>query len=194
MATINKDRDMIISKNIDISNCNFEQDVVTAIDWLMKWIEGYDFQTWDTKLELHVQTNWRCYDIWLYRDWDTMHVWIDWNFVYEIFLNSLGLRSCVRQLFSNWRWVPGIYMEYKWDWCDPVLHWNTLRANYREVEDYLYEDFIDWLRDTKKYDRYKNSKKSLQDKMFNDWLFDHYYRIVEIFLQLRDLNVRKDVD
>ena len=45
MSTINRDRDMIISKNIDISNCSFEQDVIEATDWLMKWIESDDFQS-----------------------------------------------------------------------------------------------------------------------------------------------------
>lgn len=194
MVTINKDRDMIISKNIDISNCNWHDDIEDATDWTYKWIESDEFQSWNTKLELRVTTVWRTYDIWLYRDWDAIHVWIDWNFAYEISLSSWGLKSWIRHLFQNWRWVPGIEMIYRWDWNDPLLMWNWIKANYREVEDYLYEDFIDWLRDTKKYDRYKNSKKSSQDKMFNDWLFDHYYRIVEIFLQLRDLNVRKDVD
>ena len=45
MNTINRDRDMIISKNIYISNCSFEQDVIEATDWLMKWIESDDFQS-----------------------------------------------------------------------------------------------------------------------------------------------------
>lgn len=176
---------MIISKNIDISNCSFEQDVIEATDWLMKWIESDDFQSWNTKLELRVSTNWREYDVGLYRDWDSMHVWLDWNFAYEILLSSWWFKNCVRQLFSNWRWVPWIYMEYRWDWCDPVLHWNTLKANYREVEDYLYDDFIDWLKDSNKYDEYNQQRHSWQDKKFNDWLFNHYYRIVEIFLQLK---------
>jgi len=188
MSTINKDRDMIISKNIDISVCNAQADIDEATAFVMKWIETDEFQSWDTKLELHVDALWRNYDIGLYRDWDYMHVWFDWNFAYELSLSSWGLKTCISQLFRNWRWVPGIYIQYRWDWNDPLLHWSWLVANYREVEDYLYEDFIDWLKESNKYNQYCKLKKSLQDKKFNDWLFDNYYKIVDIFLQLRDLN------
>lgn len=186
--TINKDRDMIISKNIDLSNCNFNQDVVDATSRVMKWIESDDFQSGNTKLELRVDTLWRRYDVGLYRDWDYMHVWFDWNFAYEVSLSSWWLKNCVEQLFRNWRWVPGIQMIYHWDRCDPELVWNTLRANYREVEDYLYEDFIDWLRENNKYNQYSKLKHSLQEKKFNDRLYQNYCRIVDIFLQLRDMN------
>jgi hypothetical protein len=192
--TTNKDRDMIISKNIDISVCNLQADIDEATAFVMKWIETDEFQSWYTKLELHVDALWRNYDIGLYRDWDYMHVWFDWNFAYELSLSSWGLKTCISQLFRNWRWVPGIYMQYRWDWSDPLLHWSWLVANYREVEDYLYEDFIDWLRENNKYNQYCKLKKSLQDKKFNDWLFENYYKIVDIFLQLRDINVRKNAD
>ena len=185
---LNKDRDMVISKHIDISVCSSAEDIMEATKWTMKWIETDEFQSWNTKLELHVDTLWRTYDISLYRDWWCMHVWFDWDFAYEVELNAGWFQECVKQLFHNWRWVPWIKMEYRWDWNDPLLHWNTLTANYREVEDYLYEDFIDWLKESNKYTQYSKLKKSLQDKKFNDWLFNHYYRIVEIFLQLRDLN------
>lgn len=194
MSTINKDRDMIISKNINISASNLLADIDEATGFVMKWIETNEFQSWWTKLELRVDTVWRNYDIGLYRDWDYIHVWFDWNFAYELSLSSWGLKNCISQLFHNWRWVPWIYMQYRWDWSDPLLHWNTLAQNYWEVEDYLYEDFIDWLKETNQYDKYVKLKKSLQDKKFDDWLFEHYYKIVEIFLQLRDLNVRKDTD
>lgn len=194
MSTINKDRDMIISKNIDISVCNSQADIDEATGFVMKWIETDEFQSWDTKLELRVNTIRRNYDIGLYRDWNCIHVWFDWNFAYELSLSSWGLKTCISQLFRNWRWVPGIYMQYRWDWSDPLLHWSWLVANYREVEDYLYEDFIDWLKESNKYTQYSKLKKSLQDKRFNDWLFEHYYRIVDIFLQLRDIDVRKNAD
>ena len=194
MSTINKDRDMIISKNIDISVCNLQADIDEATAFVMKWIETNEFQSWHTKLELHVDALRRNYDIGLYRDWDYMHVWFDWNFAYELSFSSWGLKTCISQLFRNWRWVPGIYMQYRWDWSDQLLHWNWLVANYREVEDYLYEDFIDWLRENNKYNQYCKLKKSLQDKKFNDWLFENYYKIVDIFLQLRDINVRKNAD
>lgn len=194
MSTINKDRDMIISKNIDISVCNSQADIDEATAFVMKWIETDEFQSWDTKLELRVDALWRNYDIGLYRDWDYIHVWFDWNFAYELSINSWGLKTCISQLFRNWRWVPGIYMQYTWDWSDPLLHWSWLVANYREVEDYLYEDFIDWLRENNKYNQYCKLKKSLQDKRFNDWLFENYYKIVDIFLQLRDINVRENAD
>ena len=183
---------MIISKNIDISVCNSEADIDEATAFVMKWIETDEFQSWDTVLELRVDTAWRNYDISLYRDWDYIHVWIDWNFAYELSLSSCGLKTCISQLFQNWRWVPWIYMEWHWSQSDPYLQWNTLRANYREVEDYLREDFIDWLKESNQYDNYNTLKKSVQDKKFNDWLFKNYYKIVEIFLQLRDLNVWKN--
>lgn len=179
---------MIISKRIDISNSNWHDDIEDATDWTYNWTETEDFQSWDTKLELKVSTNWRDYDIWLYREWDAIHVWLDWNFAYEILLNSWWLKTWIRHLFQNWRWVPGIEMLYHWDRADPELYWNWIRANYREVEDYLYEDFIDWLKESNKYNQYTKLKKSLQDKKFNDWLFNNYYKIVDIFLQLRDLN------
>ena len=79
-------------------------------------------------------------------------------------------------------------MIYHWDWCDPELTWSWIKANYREVEDYLYEEFIDWLKEDNKYDKYSKLKHSLQEKKFNDWLYDWYYKIVDIFLQLRDMN------
>lgn len=186
--TTNKDRDMIISKNINISVCNSQADIDEATAFVMKWIETDEFQSWDTKLELRVDTVWRNYDIGLYRDWNCIHVWFDWNFAYEVDLSTGWFKTCISQLFHNWRWVPGIYMQYRWDWNDPLLHWNTLVSNYREVEDYLYEDFIDWLKESNKYNQYSKLKKSLQDKKFNDWLFENYYRIVDIFLQLRDIN------
>ena len=177
---------MIVLKNIDISNCNWAQDILDATSWTMKWIESNEFQSWDTKLEIRVHTSRRDYDIWLYRSWDAVHVWLDWNFAYEIQLSSWWFSNCIRQLFKNWRWVPGVEMEYRWDWFDPILHWNTLHANYREVEDYLYDDFIDWLKESNKYDDYVQQRRSRQDKKFNDWLFEHYPRIVDIFLQLKD--------
>ena len=188
MATINKDRDMIISKNIHLSNCAYEFDVTEATAFVMKWIETDEFQSWNTKLELHVYASYRDYDIGLYRDGDAMHIWFDWNFAFEIELNSWAVRHTVECLFRNWRWVPGIEMIYHWDRSDPELYWSWLKANYREVEDYLYEEFVDWLRDTNKYNQYNKLKKSLQDKKFNDWLFNNYYKIVDIFLQLRDIN------
>lgn len=176
---------MIVSKNINISVCDCENDINEATKWIMKWIETDEFQSWDTKLELRVDTVWRNYDIALYRDcWD-IYVWIDWNFVYSIELNAWWLRTFIFQLFKNWRWVPGIQMEYRWDRNDPLLHWCWITANYREVEDYLYDDFIDWLKDSNKYDEYNQQRHSWQDKKFNDWLFNHYDRIVEIFLQLK---------
>lgn len=188
ITTPDKKRDMVISKEIDISRCNFEKDTYEATDFVMKRVETDEFQSWRTKIELHVNTSWRDYDVMLYRDWDFMHVWFDWDFAYEVCLNSGWFKRCVQQLFQNWRWVPWIFMEWNWSQSDPYLQWNTLRANYREVEDYLYEDFIDWLKESNKYNQYCKLKKSLQDKKFNDWLFDNYYKIVDIFLQLRDLN------
>lgn len=178
---------MIISKNIDISNCNCHEDILDATKFIMKWIETDEFQSWDMKLEVRVSTNWRDYDIGLYRDCDAIHVWIDWNFAYEINLNSGWLSNYVRQLFKNWRWVPGIEMIYHWDRCDPELQWCWIKANYREVEDYLYDDFIDWLKSSNKYDDYIQQRHSWQDNKFNDWLFDHYSRIVDIFLQLKNI-------
>ena len=111
----------------------------------MKRVETDEFQSGDTCIYLNVDTLWRTYDISLYRDWNSMHVWFDWDFAYEVDLNSGWFKRCVTQLFQNWRWVPGIFMEWHWSQSDPYLQWNRLRANYREVEDYLYEDFIDWL-------------------------------------------------
>ena len=178
---------MIISKNIDISNCNCQEDILDATKFIMKWIETDEFQSWNTKLEIRVSTSWRNYDIGLYRNYDAIHVWIDWNFAYEINLNSGWLSNYVRQLFKNWRWVPGIEMIYHWDRCDPELQRCWIKANYREVEDYLYDDFIDWLKSSNKYDDYIQQRHSWQDNKFNDWLFDHYSRIVDIFLQLKNI-------
>ena len=188
MTTLDRERDMVISKNIHLSNCNFEWDVADATKRVLNHIETDDFQSGQTKIELYVYSLIRDYTISLYRDWDAMHVWIDWDFAYEVSLNGWRFGHTVRDLFRNWRWVPGIEMIYRWDRVDPQLFWNWIKANYREVEDYLYEDFIDWLKESNKYTQYSKLKKSLQDKKFNDWLFNHYYRIVEIFLQLRDLN------
>ena len=184
----NKERDMVITKHINISVCDAENDINESTNRVLKWIESNEFQSWDMKLELCVDTLWRTYDVTLYRDWWSMHVWFDGDFAYEVDLSAGWFKNCIRQLFQNWRWVPWIYMEWHWSQSDPYLQWNTLRANYREVEDYLYEDFIDWLKESNKYNQYCKLKKSLQDKKFNDWLFDNYYKIVDIFLQLRDLN------
>lgn len=181
----NRERDMVITKRINISVCDAENDINESTNRVLKWIETDEFQSWNTKLELHVDTAWRNYDIGLYRDWNCIHVWIDWNFAYEIDLSSWWLKTFISQLFRNWRWVPWIQMEYRWDWNDPLLHWCWITVNYREVEDYLYDDFIDWLKDCNKYNDYVQQRRSWQDKKFNDWLFNHYCRIVEIFLQLR---------
>jgi hypothetical protein len=43
--SINKDRDMIISKNIHLSNCAYEFDVTEATTFVMKWIETDEFQS-----------------------------------------------------------------------------------------------------------------------------------------------------
>ncbi len=188
----NKERDMVITKRINISVCDAENDINESTNRVLKWIESNEFQSWDMKLELCVDTLWRTYDVTLYRDWRSMHVWFDGDFAYEVDLSAGWFKNCIRQLFQNWRWVPWIYMEWHWSQSDPYLQWNTLRANYREVEDYLREDFIDWLKDSNQYDNYNTLKKSVQDKKFNDWLFKNYYKIVEIFLQLRDLNVWKN--
>ena len=188
----NKERDMVITKHINISVCDAENDINESTNRVLKWIESNEFQSWDMKLELCVDTLWRTYDVTLYRDWRSMHVWFDGDFAYEVDLSAGWFKNCIRQLFQNWRWVPGIYMEWHWSQSDPYLQWNTLRANYREVEDYLREDFIDWLKESNQYDNYNTLKKSVQDKKFNDWLFKNYYKIVEIFLQLRDLNVWKN--
>lgn len=185
MSTTNKDRDVIISKNVHISNTCFESDLDEATKWTLDHIESTDFQSENTKIELNVYTLRRNYMIWLYRNWDSMQVWIDWNFAYEVELNWWWLGRTVKALFRNWRWVPGIEMIYRWDWCDPQLFRNWIKANYREVEDYLYEEFIDWLKDSNKYDEFIKLKSSKQDQQFNDWLLDHYYRIVEIFLMIR---------
>lgn len=182
------DRDMIISKKIDLSNCNFNQDVEEATSRVMKWIDTDEFQSGNTKLELRVDTLRRIYDIGLYRNCDAIHVWFDGNFAYELSLSSWGLKTYINQLFRNWRWVPGIQMIYHWDRCDPELARSWIKANYREVEDYLYEDYIDWLKQDNKYDKYSKLKHSLQEKKFNDRLYQNYCRIVEIFLQLRDMN------
>ena len=68
MSTINKDRDMIISKNINISVCNSQADIDEATEFVMKWIETDEFQSGDTCIYLNVDTLWRTYDISLYRD------------------------------------------------------------------------------------------------------------------------------
>lgn len=186
MNKLNKDRDTIISKKIDLSNCNYDNDLASAAKRTMEQIDSEAFQSWSTCLDLNVSVYWRDYIVDLYREWDVMHVWINWNFAYEVLLDGWRFYSAVRALFKNWRWVPGIEMIYHWDWNDPELVWNWVKANYREIEDNLYEDFIDWLKESNKYNHYCEATKSTQDNMFDDWLFDNYYKIVEIFLQLRD--------
>ena len=68
MSIINKDRDLTISKKINISRCDFENDIKEATDFVMKRVETDEFQSGDTCIYLNVDTLWRTYDISLYRD------------------------------------------------------------------------------------------------------------------------------
>ena len=172
----------------DISTSDFERDISDATNWLIEHIDRNDFQSWDEKIEAEVTIGNRQYDVLLYRDWSAVAVWFNWNYCYEIAISSWAFCHCIEDLFRNWRWVPGIRMLYHWDWSDPELKWNWITVNYRDVEDYLYEDFIDWLKDKKQYDKYCKMKRKQQDDKFNAWLFNNYYKIVDIFIQLRDLN------
>lgn len=173
--------------NFDITGDNYIDSIFEATVWLKEKIEHQDFMSGDEKIELNIIASFKEYEVLLYRSWNSIHVWFNWNFVYEIDMNAWNLSYLIEDLFHNWRWVPGIRMIYHWDWCDPELKWCWITANYRQVEDYLYEDFIDWLKDNKQYDKYCKLKHKQQEEKFNAWLFEHYYRIVEIFLQLRDI-------
>ena len=86
------------------------------------------------------------------------------------------------------RWVYGVKMIWHWDHADPELEYDWTIANYWTVENTLYEDFIDWLKEDKQYNRYCTMSDMRKEEEFNDWLFDNRYKIVDIFIQLRDLN------
>lgn len=182
---LNKDRDMIITKRIDISHCNFDKDVEDATSWTLNMIESNDFQSGWTCLELLVDTLWRQYTVTLYRDWWYMHVWFDGYFAFEVDLSWWWFTNTVRSLFQNWRRVPWIQMEYHWDRADPMLIFNWMKACYREVENTLREDFTDWLKEADKYNEYNTLSKSVQEKRFDDRLYNNYYKIVETFITLQ---------
>jgi len=167
-------------RRVDIST-DYVNTVPEVSQWLLDKIESDEFQSWDMKIDLEVTTSFRIYDIMLYRHNKVIEVWIDGNYCYDMDLSSWGLSTLVLQLFSNWRWVPGIYMEYNWDWSDPVLHWNWYKGNYREIENTLYEQFIDWLKEDKQYDKFMKLNHSWQEWKFNVWLLKNYDCIANAF-------------
>lgn len=162
------------------SDIDRQRDRDEIVDWTLDKIEEPEFQAGDAKIDLLISTYHRNYEVMLYRDDQNISVWIDWDFAYEIPI-SADLRSRIGELCQWWRHVPGIKMIYRWDWNDPQLKFNWMLANYWQIENGLYEDFIDWLKESNKYDDYVKQPRQEQERKFNDWLFNNYYKIVEAF-------------
>lgn len=54
--TLDKDREIIITKRIEISNCNFTEDVNDATEWILEQIESDEFQAGHELINLNVTT------------------------------------------------------------------------------------------------------------------------------------------
>lgn len=75
-------------------------------------------------------------------------------------------------------------MEYRWDWKDPILHFNWMKCNYWDVENELYEEFIEDLNDSDRFDTYCTYNRKNQEDQFGKWLLNNYYKIVSAFSSL----------
>ena len=82
-------------------------------------------------------------------------------------------------------------MEMIWHWTqsDPELKYEGVIANYWTVEDWLYQEFCDELREEDKYNLYMGFTEVDRDSWFNWWLKKNDYLLGDIFWAIKEHNI-----
>jgi len=84
-----------------------------------------------------------------------------------------------------WRGLEKVKMIWNGSREDPELIFDWIKANYWDVENYLYEVFKDWLEE----DIYKILTEEQRDFLFSKWLKNNFYEVEDIFHQLKENDV-----
>ena len=83
-----------------------------------------------------------------------------------------------------WRGLEQVKMIRHGTQSDPELVYNWIKANYWNIEDYLYD-----LRKWDNEDIYKILTENQRDFLFNKWLKNNFYEVEDIFNQVKENNI-----
>ena len=86
---------------------------------------------------------------------------------------------------NNWRWLDGVKMIWRGTQNDPLLKYKWITANYRTIEDYLYDLFKGDI-DSKAYSMLSENAR---DIMFDNWLKENFYEVEDIFEQVKENDI-----
>ena len=84
---------------------------------------------------------------------------------------------------ANYRGLKKIKFIYHGDWADPELIYKKTSLNYYDIDDVLYDNFVE---DLKEKMNLADAEAAATDQNFNEWINKHksycYLLIIEIFL------------
>lgn len=86
---------------------------------------------------------------------------------------------------SNYRWIKDVEFIRHGTQSDPELKYDWVVANYREVEDWLYDNFIDELNDKGMFELYKWFTEIDRDSCFDWRLSQNKWLLWDIFSQVK---------